>query len=334
MFNDEINHFMKESFVFFSLFSFYILEKNNGKLYLNGFFRTYHSGKVASSYIYDLDGIKNAEPWTNPNDFKDRFDIPVPYNSKPVPIQIKFVDSSNDDAVLDRKHREKQKPYTYYSINKDSISEPVWEFVPASFTNANGNKVWAYKVHIEDIETGKAVKFPKDGNYENDNKTNMVWSVTFKNTPYSNYNAYLSELNEIRAKKWSVEPGGLRIVISYKWRKKPVEKPDNPNSKEISDDYTDPQPPNNKLEGVIRADTKGNELFDVEQGIPTTEKTYSYVVGQEYLVSYTFTNYFGIKQYQQVIPSADPKVPPIINMVTRNYSYWKVTQLDVYENVR
>ena len=53
------------------------LEKNEGKLYLNGFFRTYHNGKVASKYLYDLDGIKSAEAWKNPNDFKDRFDIPV-----------------------------------------------------------------------------------------------------------------------------------------------------------------------------------------------------------------------------------------------------------------
>ena len=141
----------------------------------------------------------------------------------------------------------------------------------------------------------------------------------------------MADVNAFRNRKWDTGSNGIRLVLYYKYYPKTTITTENdPNTKSVSDDYTDPQPPNNKLEGVIRADEKGNEKFDVEQGIPTTEQTYSYVLGQEYLVSYTFTNYYGKNEYLQVIPSKNPKDPPVTTKVTKSYSYWKVTQLDVY----
>lgn len=41
--------------------------------------------------------------------------------------------------------------------------------------------------------------------------------------------------------------------------------------------------------GVIAADERDNEEYDVLQGIPTTEKLYSNVFADNYLLGYTFT---------------------------------------------
>ena len=312
------------------------LEKNNGHLYLNGFFRTYHNGQVHSNYIYDLEGIKKAESWANPNDFQDHFDIPVPYHSQPVPVEIQQKEYYNGTyTTLTTKKQGTKSPYTYYIPKKESGN--LWELLPANTISQyrNGKKIWLYQMQLEDIKTGQPISFPENNNYS-DESVKKVTTITFQSNPITENDKYMSDINYFRNRKWDTGANGVRIVLYYKYYRPPLIPPDNeeqgdPNSKEISDDFTDPQPPHNKLEGVIGADLKGDEQFDVTQGIPTTEKTYSYVIGQEYLISYTFTNYFGTKQYQQVIPSTTPEVPPIINTVTRNYSYWKVTQLDVYE---
>ena len=307
------------------------LEKNEGKLYLNGFFRTYHNGKVASKYLYDLDSIKSAEAWKNPNDFKDRFDIPVPYKSQPVPVVIQQKEYYKGTyTTLKTSNQGKQDPYTYYIPKQSQVD--LWELLPANALskNRNGKKVWLYKVQIEDIKTGKTIAFPENNNYS-DESVKKVKTISFKRNPITENASYMADVNAFRNRKWDIGSNGIRLVLYYKYYpKKVIITEDDPHTKKVSDDYTDPQPPNNKLEGVIRADEKGNEKFDVEQGIPTTEKTYSYVLGQEYLVSYTFTNYYGTNEYLQVIPSKNPKDPPVTTKVTKSYSYWKVTQLDVY----
>src|SRR5699024_10284408 len=136
------------------------LEKNNGYLYLNGFFRTYHNGKVASKYLYGLDGIKSAEAWRNPNDFKDRFDIPVPYKAQPVPVVIQQKEYYKGAyTTLKTSNQGKQDPYTYYIPKQSQVD--LWELLPANALskNRNGKKVWLYKVQIEDIKTGKTIAF-------------------------------------------------------------------------------------------------------------------------------------------------------------------------------
>lgn len=301
------------------------LKTEGGYLYLNGFFRTYHNGKAYSRYLYDLDGIKSAEAWANPNDFKDRFDIPVKYEAQPVPVRINYQELYDGELTkVKTTNLDKQKPLTEFNLN--DTGGKLWELIPLKMDSKyrSNKKVWAYKVTIQDIATGKTLSFPISNGSSTKTKKLMI-----QNNPITSLAAFTKEINDVRNRDWEVPNGGLQITVSYKYYK---DKPGGgtTNTSEISDDYTDPQPPNNKLEGVIRADTKGNELFDVEQGIPTTEKTYSYVVGQEYLVSYTFTNYQGTKEYLQVIPSKDPKVPPVTNKIVKSYSYWKVTQLDVY----
>lgn len=305
------------------------LKQQGGYLYLNAIFRTYHNGKAYSKYIYDFDGIKYAESWANPNDFRDHFDIPVEYHAEKVPVRIVYQELY-DGELHKVKTTELEKQMPLSEFNAKDTGQVLWELLPAKMSSKyrSNKNVWAYKVTIQDIATGKTLSFP-----ESSGSSKEVKSLVFQNNPVTNdftYSAYLKEVNAFRNRDWEVPTGGLQISVSYKYYKKTTITPTDPNTKEIRVDYTDPQPPNNRLEGVIQADTKGTEKFDVEQAIPTAESTYSYVIGQKYLVSYTFTNYYGTKEYLQVTPSSDPKVPAVTKTVIKSYSYWKVTQLDVY----
>lgn len=109
--------------------------------------------------------------------------------------------------------------------------------------------------------------------------------------------------------------------------------------------------------GVIKADARGNEPFDVLKGIPTSESLYGNVFSKEYLVQNTFVEMSGICTYTVVVeenwtltwkdprevPTADggtrtvydvPRSKPDVRrptyQVVRPYSYWAIDELSVY----
>ena len=66
--------------------------KPNDTLYLHGIFQVMHGGKRYGTRIFSLPDIMSAERWRNPNDFQDRFDIPVIYQSavkEPVSVEYR-----------------------------------------------------------------------------------------------------------------------------------------------------------------------------------------------------------------------------------------------------
>ena len=296
------------------------LKKEGGYLYLNGFFRTYHNGKVYSKYIYDLDGIKKAEAWRNPNDFKDRFDIPVEYKAEKVPVRIVYEEAYDGELhKVKTRNLSKQTPLTEFYAKDSGVT--LSELLPAKISSKyrKNQSVWAYKVTIQNATTGKTLSFPvSSGSSKKVNKLVFQYNPVLSSATYS---SYMKEFQAFRNRGWEVPYGGLQITISYKYYKKIVNQ--DPNTKEIRDDFTDPQGVNQTFKGVIGSNQKGKELFHVEEGIPTLEKTYTYVVGQSYLISYTFTNYYGKNQYFKITSSGT-------EIVNKSYSYWKVTQLDVY----
>lgn len=111
------------------------------------------------------------------------------------------------------------------------------------------------------------------------------------------------------------------------------------------------------VRGVLQADTRGAEKFDVIQGIPTSEDLYANVMTKGYLFQHRWVNMTGTvtytvnvkKMYHKTwtIPGrassgkddpgteAEPKevdVPIELSMqVTRTYSYWQIDQLEVYK---
>ncbi|MDR0270859.1 MAG: DUF5704 domain-containing protein [Paenibacillus sp.] len=105
--------------------------------------------------------------------------------------------------------------------------------------------------------------------------------------------------------------------------------------------------------GVLKADHRGAEIFDVLKGIPTSESLYANVFGFNYLFQNKWANMRGqvtysvpvTKTYHKTwtIPGVPgkPPIPPKpmssdetvteTKTVTRNYSYWQIDNLEIYK---
>ncbi|MDO7905501.1 DUF5704 domain-containing protein [Paenibacillus sp. JX-17] len=107
--------------------------------------------------------------------------------------------------------------------------------------------------------------------------------------------------------------------------------------------------------GAIKADQRGAEQFDVFKGIPTSENLYANIFGLNYLVQHRFGNMRGQVTYTVPVkktyvltwkikgtpptatspgtpdtPQQDTQVVEKKIQITRNFSYWKVDNLEVY----
>lgn len=116
--------------------------------------------------------------------------------------------------------------------------------------------------------------------------------------------------------------------------------------------YVDPTP-----SGVIKADKRDQETFDVAQGIPTSEDLYGNVLSREYLYDATFTQMTGTCDFKVPVTkvyhrkwdagkykersngnrywdsdwkSDDKKVTKNYT-ITRPYSYWTIPSLAMYQ---
>ncbi|PGT83236.1 DUF5704 domain-containing protein [Bacillus sp. AFS040349] len=109
--------------------------------------------------------------------------------------------------------------------------------------------------------------------------------------------------------------------------------------------------------GVIKSDSRGNEQFNVLQGIPTSESLYANAFSKEYLFQNTFTQMRGNVTYTVTVkktynltwteetsgppdadgnptvvktPKSDTQVVEKKYTVVRPYSYWQIDNLEVY----
>ncbi|MGX4587667.1 DUF5704 domain-containing protein [Paenibacillus chitinolyticus] len=100
-----------------------------------------------------------------------------------------------------------------------------------------------------------------------------------------------------------------------------------------------------KASGMLRADRRGAETFNVLEGIPTSESLYANVQSLNYLFQNKFTNMTGevtysvpvTKTYVWTVPVPPPGVPiPMSQTVTqtmtvkRPYGYWQIDNLEIY----
>lgn len=105
--------------------------------------------------------------------------------------------------------------------------------------------------------------------------------------------------------------------------------------------------------GVVHADERGSEHFNVLKGIPTSESLYVNVFGKNYLFQNKFANMTGKVTYtvqvkktyilKWTIPGSpgDPPTPPVSKSdtvtvtkditVERPYSYWQIDNLEAYK---
>ncbi|WP_239330471.1 DUF5704 domain-containing protein [Paenibacillus sp. ACRRX] len=109
--------------------------------------------------------------------------------------------------------------------------------------------------------------------------------------------------------------------------------------------------------GMLRADNRGAEVFNVNQGIPTSESLFANVLGMNYLYQSKWANMTGqvtytvtvTKVYHKTwtipaVPSTVPGVPgipaqpmeldvPVTKniVIKREYNYWQIDNLEVYK---
>ena len=131
-------------------------------------------------------------------------------------------------------------------------------------------------------------------------------------------------------------------------------RPEKQTGSAIEAKYMDPM-----ATGMIKADTRGNELFDVLKGIPTSESLYGNVFSRDYVFQNRFVQMTGTCTYtvkveqtwtlnwSEPVPGTDAEGNPTTNYIDRTatevvpseytvvrpYTYWTIDELSVY-NIR
>lgn len=300
------------------------LELTGGYIFLNGIFRVYQGGSPSSGYKKTLNGIMTAAPWRNPNDFRDHFDIRIKYEAKPQPIYITTMKKEGDKFYFVKRELEKMsmERYNFYT------NAPM---IPGTLQDGD-KKLYLYRTHW-------AKWTDEEGEHENGTYRTVRDRITTTENPLTNWQTYKDSLKSLRVRKYKVELGGIEVVCIYKAFEEdsdgegPEEGGEVGGSDGSSGELGAPY-----VSAVIQADDRGNEQFDSETGIPTTECQYVNVITSEYLAQYRFQNYSGTKTYRQKVPSEETEEgdeeekeqEETYEDVERSYSYWKIEELCVY----
>lgn len=292
-----------------------------GTIYINGIFGVYNSGKFKSGPYYTLSGISRAEGWGQDtlNDFKQYFNIPLDYHPTKLDIEVPVtVEYHTSDHEL------------MYSDNLEKV----------------------------DLEKNVSYTFPEE--YEFKGKTYKLYRSYYVNM--SKPTKMLGKLkvgvdgatitSVKKRKEKATDLTGLKLIAMYK--EKNIPPPDD----EIEHDSMDSPFEEPNPEAVIKADQRGNEQFDVELGIPTTENVYTNIVSENYLFSYKFskevikvpyrvsaTKTYNLSWtsnekvgtdeetnediYEDVEKTEEYVVQSDI-VVERVVAYWQINQLEVY----
>lgn len=290
-------------------------------LYLNGIFKV-SNGKTEGPF-YTLHDIKNAENWNNKEDFKDRFNIQVKYkpgpDTYPVTITYQLYQSGNKKEI-ERTEKAQLKTHGRFVTN--------YENIPIS-KEEKGEKYYLYRVYYQDLP-----------------KKTVLGNRKTETNPYLDWDSYLDEIKKyVRDREFYMQaaaPGeSLNIVALY--RRFPLKEEDE-NKSEVTKDYEEIDPT-----GVIGADNRGNEAYDVSNGIPGTEAVYANVFTSKYLAGSKFIRKYGKKIYNVKVSvtynlsweEKDPKTGKLVPrtkdvpmnytyQVEREYSYWTIESLGIY----
>lgn len=297
---------------------------NKRIIYLHGIFAVKKGGNIVKTNIKTLKGIMEAESWANPNDFKDRFNVRVPYErneEKTYPISIEYqLYKTTGTEILDTKKFAEMKYLDKFKTESSKIPNKK-------------NGYYLYRVYYTYVNKPNK----KLGN----RKVGM--------NPNFFYNEYIEELKFVRDREYTVKGDGLKIVAMYREfsNKVPSE-----GSEEMEREYEEIDPT-----GTIGSNSKGNELFDITLGIPSTESLYANFSTSKYLSGYKFVRKYGTKVYptrvkqhvtlhwseweerldettgeiiRELVPKTDNKDIYKTYVVERKYSYWQIESLGIY----
>ncbi len=317
--------------------------KAKDKFYVNGIIKVHNSTKLQDTY-YTLSGIKGAESWNNTTDFDDRFDREVEYDPGPPehPVTISYQLYQSGRYINDGLEY-------YVDREGNSINKKLFEThadIPITYKNIAKSRVsgkdayYLYRVYYQNLSTDK------DGNVVG---KKVLGNRKLASHPILDVAQYNTDLAFIRNRTFMVQGGkegdSLNIVAIY--RRFPV-KEENDDSEELTKEYEETDPT-----AVIGADNRGNEAFDVTEGIPGKESLYANVFTSKYLAGSTFTRKYGTKVYNVNVKKTyelrwtttekDPKTgeEKVKNhsgsrtmtytyQVERKYSYWIISSLGVY----
>lgn len=303
--------------------------KDDDIIYLNGIFHVLHGDEEESTDYYDWKGkhgIADAEPWASgPSDFQDHFNVPVRYNStKTYPISIeKWLYHTTGNELKDTDNYTSQKVNTEFKTNNSKIQTTIVD---------GDDTYYLYRTYyIELISPSKKLG----------NKRTEI-------NPYVSEAAYNNTIAEMKNQTYKVPYKGLKIVAMYRRFTSPDETEET-DSMERGFEEDDPT-------AVLLADSRGNEAYDVLEGIPGTESLYANVLTNEYLSAYNFVKKSGTKLYQVNVSrtyiltwtethtstdaegntttttshESDEETVTKTYYVARPYSYWEIKSLAVY----
>ncbi|MFV0343556.1 MAG: DUF5704 domain-containing protein, partial [Anaerocolumna sp.] len=300
--------------------------QENDTIYLSGIFAVMHGSVEQPGYYYTLNDIKSAEDWANKDDFADHFDIPATWETTytyPVSVE-RWLYSSSGNIKYDTKSYDEQKKNTTFKTDSNKIKASI---------SANGNTYYLYRVYY--------INLRKPGTKEGNRK--------IETNPNVSLSQYENDIKYLRDREFTVKDKGLKIVAMY--RRFNEYNPDE-NKEIMKRDFEMVDPI-----GLIGADTRGDELFEVTEGIPGTESLYVNALTSKYLSAYQFTRIYGKKVYSVTVkktytlnwtttttvenPVTKEKTEviekhteveevPKTYIVEREYSYWAIDSLAVY----
>ncbi|SHL10207.1 hypothetical protein SAMN02745136_04092 [Anaerocolumna jejuensis DSM 15929] len=297
--------------------------KDNDIIYFNGVFDIIYNGTEDKEHIYyNLSGkpygIATAAPWNDTKDFDDRFDLSVLFhdgdNKYPITIERRIY-SNSTSTLYDNTDYPKQKKNTTFSTSWHNVTNKI---------NTNGKEYYLYRLYYTNLRDPKKIV----GN----RKTSV--------NPYLSPTEYKDALSYLRDREYTIKDKGLKITAMYRrFTEKPTESGD---SMEREFETIDPT-------AVIKADTRGNEAYDVLEGIPGTESLYANAITSKYLSGYRFKKVEGTKLYPVTVtktytltwkdkgevgkpdlPHSDTRTVPKTYYIERKYSYWYIDFLGVY----
>lgn len=256
-----------------------------------------------------------------------------------------FYNAISKDGVISAKHQYQSDATLYVLVKNKGNIDVVVKYVDKDGKvlkdNINGGKLSKGKAFTYNMEN----PFSKGGTaFAYTGEFSYTWHSEASNkekTFSTSGNPPKFTLNDVKDKTT------VYLTLVYEPNGKPSQSP-------INIKFMEPKP-----DGAIKADAYGNEMFDVEQGIPTTETLYGLVHGSEYLIKANFKKNEGnyllpvkvskiyiLKWNEPVEDTVDDKGnvvkhPPILKSETINieqevyieraYSYTEISDISYYK---
>ncbi|RJG21386.1 bacterial surface protein [Paenibacillus thiaminolyticus] len=285
-----------------------------------------HGDKLLPTKYYDLQGIKKAEGWADPNRFGQFYDIKVTYSANFTAwAQIKLSDGTEVSIT--------KIPNKAIAHGNWPVGSSIFHTFDNEITDDKGKKYRIYKSYIRAARKPGEQKFQQDGDPDTNPKlTNRNFTIALGGTYVV---GVYKEINSPPPPDPDPTPGTKKCTLPA-----PLQT--------IPDEVMDP-----KASALIKADSRGNERFDVSLGIPTSETLYANSFALNYLFKNKFVQMGGTCTYEVPVEKTFTKkwtepavgedgkpskeefeeeetVSDVIT-VERPYSYWVIDNLEVYK---